>query len=162
MEEKEMKVYEVAFNLVPDIGEENVAKSFGDIKASLESKGASFISEEMPKEINLAYEMKKVRDNKNFYFNKAYFGWIKFEISADKMDEVKELMEKNIDVLRYLIVKTVKENTLAPKKFTETKESTRKRRAPKEESAPINEEEVDAKIDELLDEGDSDESKSEI
>jgi hypothetical protein len=43
---------------------------------------------------------------------KGYFGWIKFQLSSENIDSVKKFLDNNVDVLRYLLIKTVKENTL--------------------------------------------------
>ena len=107
-----MQVYELGFHIVPTIAEEKVANVFGDIKSLLEKNGAVFISEEYPKMRPLAYTMFKNEAGKNEKFNFAYFGWVKYELSKEAAAEVKEVLEKNKEVLRFLVLKTVRENTL--------------------------------------------------
>jgi ribosomal protein S6 len=112
-----MQVYELGFHIVPTIAEEKVANVFGDIKSLLEKNGAVFISEEYPKMRPLAYTMFKNEAGKNEKFNFAYFGWVKFDLGKEEIAEVKEKLEKNKEILRFLIIKTVRENTLYGQKL---------------------------------------------
>lgn len=107
-----MQVYELGFHIVPTIAEEKVANVFGDIKSLLEKNGAVFISEEYPKMRPLAYTMFKNEAGKNEKFNFAYFGWVKYDLPKESAAEVKEKLEKNKEILRFLVIKTVRENTL--------------------------------------------------
>ena len=52
--ESRLDVYEVGYLLVPTIAEENVGGEVTTLKDNLSSNGASFISEEFPKFIDLA------------------------------------------------------------------------------------------------------------
>jgi len=86
---------------------------------------------------------------------KAYFGWIKFELEPDSVLQLKENLEQNDSLLRFLIIKTVRENTLVPKKPLAKTGSYKKRREPvatKEEKVEkeIDKEAVDKKIEELV------------
>ena len=147
-----MQVYELGLNLLPTIAEENVAAVFGDIKAVLEKSGAVFISEEYPKMRPLAYTMLKNEAGRNEKFNFAYFGWVKYELPKAKAEEVKEEIEKNKNILRFLIVKTVRENTLYSHKIVrkEGEKAETKEEAPVVDVAPMSEEEVDKAVEELV------------
>ncbi|MBP6912095.1 MAG: 30S ribosomal protein S6 [Candidatus Pacebacteria bacterium] len=155
MEEKETKtqVYELSFHLAPEIGDENVAKEFGDIKASIEAEGGVCFSEEMPTLIQLAYEIEKKIDNKKETYNKGYFGWIKFEMSAESLSALKIKLESMNTIVRFLLIKTVKESTLAPKKIVQkidTSASGKRDKRTKDPIVPIDKEEVDREIDALV------------
>ena len=147
-----MQVYELGLNLLSTIAEENVAAVFGDIKAVLEKSGAVFISEEYPKMRPLAYTMFKNEAGRNEKFNFAYFGWVKYELPKAKAEEVKEEIEKNKNILRFLIVKTVRENTLYSHKIVrkEGEKVEAKEEAPVAEVTPMSEEEVDKAVEELV------------
>ena len=108
------------------------------------SFGGEFISEEMPRMMPLAYEMTKVISNVNNRFNDAYFGWIKFEMTTENILNLKAKLDLETNIIRFLITKTVHENTIAQKKFT-PKDGLRKRakKEENEEALPMNEEEVD-------------------
>ena len=110
------KIYEVSFLIVPTIPEEKIAGRFGDLKAYLETKGAVFISEDMPRALELAYEMSRTIANKKTWFNNAYFGWIKCELPPEAIATMSAELERDEDILRFMILSTVRESTLASKK----------------------------------------------
>jgi len=148
-----MQVYELGFHIVPTIAEEKVANVFGDIKSLLEKKGAIFISEEYPKMRPLAYTMFQNEAGKNEKFNFAYFGWVKYELPKEATEEVKEKLEKNKNILRFLVIKTVRENTLYGHKLS--KKENDKIETPvdgviSEEVVMASDEEIDKTIEELV------------
>lgn len=148
--ESKMSVYEIGYILVPTIAEENVGSAVTALKDMLSANGASFISDEYPKMMELAYQMERDIENKKTKFTTGYFGWVKFEIPASAIGAVKDLMDKNESVIRFLLVKTVRESTLAPKRSYTG--GTRKKSTPKDEAKaePINEEVIDKEIDALV------------
>jgi ribosomal protein S6 len=157
MEENEVfapegRIYELGYLLVPTIEEKDTALEVGNIKGLIDNTGAVTISEEFPKLIDLAYEMSRVIENKNNYFTTGYFGWVKFEVDPAKIAEIDAVLKRNEKVIRYMLIKTVRESTMSPKKgFTRTGDT--KRRAPRkegEEALPINNEEIDKQIDALV------------
>lgn len=121
-------IYEVGFHLFPSISPEAVAGKFTAIKSVIEAHGGSFISEEMPKEIPLAYTIEGVQGGTKRKCNTAYFGWIKYEAPVASAPAIKAGIEKNDAILRSLIIKTVRENTMTtpPNKFNrkQVEEST--------------------------------------
>ena len=147
-----MQVYELGLNLLSTIAEENVAAVFGDIKAVLEKSGAVFISEEYPKMRPLAYTIFKNEAGKNEKFNFAYFGWVKYELPKEATFAVKEEVEKNKNVLRSLIIKTVRENTLYSSKLgkKDDKPEGKDESVVVAEVAPVSEAELDKTIEELV------------
>ena len=156
MEEKNIdsRVYEVGYLLVPTLSEEEMPAIYSSLKDTIASLGGEFISDEMPKMINLAYTMNKTIQNVKNRFDNAYFGWVKFFMDAEKVLELKKKLDLNPQVIRFLIVKTVKENTIAAKKFTNRDNTRRKpfsaKREDVEEALPINKEEVDKEIDAMV------------
>ncbi len=155
------QVYELGYHIVSTIAEENVPKEVEILKALVLKDGGSLVSEGEPKLINLAYSMtKSVADTKK-KFNSAYFGWIKFETKSELIPEMKKKLDASASVLRYLLIKTVRENTMfTPKLNTKTpaKEVKEvKEEAPKtkkstktKESKAASVEELDKTIDELV------------
>ena len=156
MEEQniEGRVYELAYLFVPLLAEETVSTAFGDLKGLLEKHGATFIGEEMPKMMELAYQMSRIIDNKKTWFDNAYFGWIKFEIDPSQIKEVEEILARNEQIIRFMTIKTVRENTVASKKVhREYRKRDKVEGEAGEETAPaapINKEEVDKQIDALV------------
>ncbi len=112
----EPRIYEIGYLLSPAIRDEDLEARTNELKDSLINLGASIISEGNPEFIDLAYEMSKVINNKRVRFNQGYFGWVKLEIDPAKMAEMKEVIEKNPLVIRYLLILAVRENTIIGKK----------------------------------------------
>ncbi len=159
MENTKTQIYESSFLLLPTIAEENLMSKYSDLKNALEKVGAVLVSEEIPKMRALAYTFFQNNSGKNTKFNFAYFAWLKYELTTDKAGEVKEILEQNKDILRFLTIKTVRENTLSGYKFNKKEEKTvaedRKDEVLKENKvednkAEVDEVEVDQKIDELV------------
>jgi ribosomal protein S6 len=123
------------------------------LKELVSSLGGIHISDEIPKMIQLAYKMVKVVSNVRNKFNTAYFGWIKFTMDSDKVLELKKKLDLDPNFIRFLILKTVKENTIAAKRFVRG-EIHRKPKTLKNENkeivVPINKEEIDKEIDAMV------------
>lgn len=112
----EPRIYEIGYLLSPAIRDEDLTVRETELKESLTKLGATIISEGAPEFIDLAYEMSRVIDNKRVRFNQGYFGWFKIEIDPSKMVEAKEILDKNTLLIRYLLISTVRENTVIGKK----------------------------------------------
>ncbi|MGH7249438.1 MAG: 30S ribosomal protein S6 [Minisyncoccia bacterium] len=147
------RVYELGYLLVPTIAEEDVPVTYGNIKDLISSHSGMTISDEMPRTRELAYSMSKVVANVRSKWNTAYFGWIKFSMDAGNITELKKKLDLDPNIIRFLIIKTVKENTIASKRFGRS-DVQRKPRAPRNEggepTAPINKEEIDKEIEALV------------
>lgn len=144
-------VYEVGFHVVPTVSPENLPKEVDAIKAVLGGAKATIISEEFPKLRNLAYTMIKAVGPARHRFDTAYFGWIKFEGSADAVAELKKTLDASEKIIRHLIIKTVRENTLyGPKILPQEKEAAPKEDAKESAEAPATSEEIDKSIDKLV------------
>ncbi len=112
------QVYELGYHIVSTVAEENLPKEVEALKEVVLQDGGSLVSEGEPKLINLAYSMtKSVADTKK-KFDTAYFGWIKFETESELMTAIKKALDANPHILRYILIKTVRENTLYVPKLT--------------------------------------------
>lgn len=116
MKEDRMQVYEIGYLLVPSVPEEKVSAEVENLKAILSKKGAEFIGQEAPELITLAYTMVKKIGPSNHRFDKGYFGWFKFELSSKEIESIKKSFEENPNMLRMLLINTIKENTYLGKK----------------------------------------------
>lgn len=112
----EPKVYEIGFLLSPAIREEDLDTFVEKIKASITENGGLEIAEGRAEYIDLAYPMQKDIENKRHTYTQAYFGWIKFDMAPDKIAEVKKAVESLQEVIRILLINTVRENTIISKK----------------------------------------------
>ena len=150
-----LQVYELGYHIVSTVAEENVPKEVETLKAIVLKDGGSLVSEGEPKLINLAYSMTKSVADAKKKFNTAYFGWIKFETKSELMPMIKKAVDQNPHVLRYLLIKTVRENTLYTPKLNV--KAPAKEEAPKakksiktEEKKATSIEDLDKTIDELV------------
>ena len=150
--ENKVGVYEVGYIMLPSIAEENLAGEVTSFKDMLAEHGVTFISDEHPKMMELAYEMSRSIANKKQKFSYGYFGWVKFECTGIQAKVIKDILDKNEKLVRYLLTKTVRENTMSPKRpYGKTEGGMKRKFTPKEEvSTPINEETIDKEIDALV------------
>ena len=146
------KIYELGYILVSSLPDEKIAEEVGSIKTLLAKNGAELVSSEDPILIDLAYPMVKVVSAQRQKYSRGYFGWVKFEGEPEALSEIKKALDLSTTVLRYMIVKTVRENTLLNGKMVLRKEE-REEMAPEEvgdevlaESAEV----LDKSIDDLV------------
>jgi ribosomal protein S6 len=153
------KVYEVGYHLVSSIAEENILAEVEKIKQILNKENATIISEENPKLRPLAYTIKKAFGGVYKKFDKAYFGFIKFSLTeGGDITKIDSFMKSNESILRYIVIKTVRENTMFyPKSLSfvdkEVKfklEKSEKAEREVKEVKPASIEEIDKSIDELV------------
>ena len=121
-ENNKMTVYEVSYLFLPNISEEQIVGKVLALKEMIKSLGGILISDENPIYIELAYEMTKIVLTTRHKVQSGYFGWIKFEVSSEQIGSIKKSLDSNDNILRYLIIKTVRENTLLSGKMILKKE----------------------------------------
>lgn len=113
--ETELRVYEVGYLLIPYVQESEIAAEVGHIKEHIEKAGGVVFSEETPRMLALAYPMFKIFSNKKTKFENAYFGWVKFDGEPASVAKIKKSLDAEANVLRFTIMKTIRENTLIRK-----------------------------------------------
>ena len=109
------KVYELGIHLLPTLSEADVQIEFSKIKSNIEKLEGEIISESIPRMFKLSYEIPKTIKAQKKWYETAFFGWVKFELDASKLAVFEKFVKELEDTLRYLIVKTVRENTLVAK-----------------------------------------------
>ncbi len=115
----EEKIYEVGYHIISSVAEENIPAEVEKIKAYLAKEKAIIISEEAPKLRPLAYSIKKGFGGIYKTYDKAYFGFIKFELTEEgDVRNIDLAMKNNDSILRYIVIKTVRENTMYSPKIT--------------------------------------------
>ena len=145
------QIYEVGYHLVSSVAEENVGKEVEAIKALLDK--SEIIAEENPKLIDLAYTITKQIGGLRRKYDKAYFGWVKFEFSPEEALVLKKKLDAMDNILRYLLIKTVRENTLCGAKLLAEEVAKKKAVIKKEEvkeKGTASAEEIDKSIEELI------------
>lgn len=145
-----VSVYEVGYIMVPTVAEENLGGEVTTFKDTLSEHGVTFISDEYPKMMELAYEMSRSIANKKQKFSYGYFGWVKFECTTAQAKVIKDMLDKNEKLVRYLMIKTVRENTMSSKRPYGKTDGVKRRTTKSEETGPINEEVIDKEIDALV------------
>ena len=157
-ETDEPRVYELSYHLLPTIAEGDLVVENDAVKKMITDLGGLPITEEAPELIDLAYAMDKIIKNKREIFHRGYFGWIKFDIAADQMEALKTALDTHEKVLRFLLIKTVRQDTRAAKKFMQTKP----RRAPRttatppaaptkpEDQKPVDDKQLDKELDKIV------------
>ena len=111
-----LKVYEVGYLLLSNIEDTKTQEESLKIRDIIEKNKGQFLSEGTPKMTNLTYPMVKSILGKKQKFDNAYFGWIKFEGTSDFVKEIKISLDKFDNILRYILITTVKENVIVPAK----------------------------------------------
>jgi ribosomal protein S6 len=152
--EGSQRVYEVGYLLLPSIPEERLSENSDAIKKMISDVSGTIISQGDPQFRNLSYEMVKTIGTRNEKFRTAYFGWIKFETDAENIAPLQEKLKMTDAILRFLLIKTVREDTLSS--FARAEEMAVESdgedvSAPESEADTVApDEEIDKSIDELV------------
>lgn len=133
------RVYELSYLLMPTLSDDLAAERVAEIKKFIADRGGEEIVSGDPERIDLAYTMIKVIDNKNIRVAEAFFGWTKFTLDPELLVELRAMLEAHNDLIRYLLFKTVKENTYIVRKNP--------RRRTRSEDGAVEGEAVDPMID---------------
>lgn len=146
------KIYEIGFHVVSTVAEDELGARVTAVRDAIEAAGGRVIADGYPKYLDLAYPMVKMSANKRSVHHSAYFGWIKFESPASSAKRLNEMLAKDDFILRYILVKTVREDTMAPKKvFLKKRQGTEGQAPAKVEEKPaLSEEELDKTIEGLV------------
>lgn len=115
-------VYEISYILLPNLSAEESLKELSSLQKNVVDNGGEVIAFENPVMIDLAYPMTKVTTSSRTKCQKGYFGYLKFEIESASVADVKKYAESNANIVRFLIIKTVRENTLLNGKLSLKKE----------------------------------------
>src|SRR3989344_4596924 len=150
----ESQIYELGYHLVPTVSETDLSQEVAKLQNIITDAHGSIISESFPEMRGLAYEIAKRVDTNYSRFNKAYFGWIKFEAIGSSIEDIDKKLKLNLSVLRFILVKTVRENTMFTPKIVsprrEHKEDGLVKEAEPVLKTPISEEEIDKSIEALI------------
>jgi ribosomal protein S6 len=147
-------IYEVGFHLVPTIAEDGVGAAVERVRQII-GTDAEFISEGYPQKMQLAYVVERAAQGKREKYGEAWFGWIKFAQTREKLPAIEAALNASREVLRSLIIETVREDITPPKTravfgSNELEGKTiKKPQAPAEKSAEVSEAELDKSIDAL-------------
>lgn len=151
------RIYEVGYLVLPTVEEGNLDGVVGEIRSFIEKAKGSFIAEGAPVSMKLAYPMYVNNGGKRTQYDRAYFGWIKFEVDGATALTLRDMLRNNASILRSIIFKTVREDTravarravLREVRRTDTIESHPKKGAD-ESAGVVSEEALDKSIEQLI------------
>ena len=149
------RIYEVGYHIVPSFKEEDLEGVIGAIRSVIEKSGGSFISEGAPALTRLAFPVAIKSRGKSDEYDRAYFGWIKFEASVSTVDALEAALKRDPAILRYLVFRTVREETRARVKLATIRDVRRTDTLkpaltkPEVSGEPVNEEELDKALNTL-------------
>lgn len=156
--EKQSLVYELGYHLVPSLGEDDLALRVTELQKAITAEGGSVISEGQPQSYTLAYTMRKMREGRWDRYDTTFFGWIRFEAPAEAILVLKDALDHNLNLVRYLLIK-LDPIALAPEPVrAPRRESTEvvvepkalEKKQEEEESGEVSEEELDKQIEQLI------------
>ena len=153
-----VETYELGYHLVPSLSEEDLALRVTELQKAITAAGGSVISEGSPQPYTLTYTMNKLRAGKWDKYDTSFFGWVRFEAVAGVMVALREELDHNEHLIRYLLIKLSKA-ALAPEPVRKPRrESTEvdvepkeiKKPQAKEEKGEVSEKELDEQIEQLI------------
>lgn len=147
-EETLSRTYELGYLITPTTPEVEVPDAVAKLKSFIENLGGKILAEGETEFIDLAYTMEKNVASKKMKWSQAYFGWIKFDSAPENLESLKKSLDSNLDLIRYILVKTSVENTIVFKK--PKVEAKREAFLTDEELAAL-EEATDEMVDEIKD-----------
>ncbi|MCB9805989.1 30S ribosomal protein S6 [Candidatus Nomurabacteria bacterium] len=112
-------LYEVAFNIIPTLGDDGATKTFEQAKKAVEKVKVETLIESSPALLPLKYTMSKTVDSKKQKHNTAYFAWVKFDADPSQIESLKEELDHITGILRYMVIKTEKETNLSANEVAE-------------------------------------------
>jgi len=151
----ERPVYEVGFHIVPTVAESEIGSVLEKIRAALAKGDAEIIKEEFPVKKVLAYVIERAATGKREKYSESYFGFIKFATDKEAVVEFNKALHAMNEVLRFLIIQTVREDSVAPRRavFSSDRlegETIKKPASAPEAVAEVSYEELNKSIDALV------------
>ena len=156
--DKKTVLYELGYHLVPSLGEDDLALRVTDLQKAITAEGGSVKSEGEPQAFTLAYPMRKMTGGRWNHYDSTFFGWVRFESESKAMSALKDELDHNEHVVRYIIVKLdpdvlttesiVKARPEVREVETEPKELVKKQ--DEEKKVEVSEEELDKEIEQLI------------
>ena len=155
---KDPRVYEIGYLLLPTLSEEEAVEATDKVRKIITDATGLPLAEEKANLMTLAYSMSKTIDNVPKSFTQAYFGWIKFDVTPDRIAAINLACGAFLPMLRHLCIATVREDTRAKRARRAPSSRTSKSRdtitgsdavSEKADVAPMDIAKVDKEIEEL-------------
>ncbi|HRH24254.1 MAG TPA: hypothetical protein PK109_01530 [Candidatus Paceibacterota bacterium] len=139
----ELRVYELGFHIDPELGTEEVKKTYQAIRTLAEA--GSIVAEGEPTKIPLAYTISRSETSGRRDFDSSFFAWIAYEATGEGHNKVLEAAGADKRIFRFLDIRTDKE---AAKHSAEMHEIMAKME-PVETEEEVSDAELDAALKEV-------------
>lgn len=100
MTDVDVRTYEIAYLINPDIPEDGVFGEAGKITGAIQDVHGLVGRIEEPKKRKLAYAIEKARN--------AYFGWTTFTVAPERLPDIEKRLRAEAAITRFIIVEEVK------------------------------------------------------
>jgi ribosomal protein S6 len=137
----EVRVYELAFHLDPELSETEAVKTFEAIRDAAVA-GGTLVAEGAPEKVQLAYTISRSDNAGRRDFDAAHFAWVAYEGNGACHEAALETVKGDKRVIRFLDIRTDKD---AAKHSAEVSEMRRK--MPEAAEAPVSDTELDAALE---------------
>lgn len=150
-----LRIYEIGYHISPAVKEEDLEKVVTSIRSVVEKQGGTFIAEGAPSLTKLSYEMAGQEGGKRVDYDRAHFGWLKFEAPSTVAAALEGALKADKSVLRHIVFQTVREETRARLKAPTLREVRRTdtlKSAPRREeaaAAPVSEEQLEKALENI-------------
>lgn len=164
-DERERRIYEFSYLLAPTLDESGRSSALDALRGYVEGEQGTIINETYPELLDLAYAMDYQVAGKRTEVETAYFGWMFLELLPEDMEALKEKIDHDQNIVRYLLLTSTRELATAPSTINfkrgvaspqkwevEEKEEETKEESEEEPKEEMSEEEVDQAIDDLVSE----------
>lgn len=159
-EEAESRIYEIGYLIVPTVPESELSREVTALKDALDREKTALISQEFPKLRQLAYPMHKraglsangsAEAGEGYQkYTSGYFGWVKFEAAPGSALRVERDLKEFPHLLRYLLIKTVREHTLTLGRPRAERRERKKAPQGTPAGTPVSEAELDKSLEKLI------------
>jgi ribosomal protein S6 len=113
---EDTRTYELSFILVPTVPESEVDQKVAELKNAITALEGTIGAEGTTEFIDLAYRIEKNVKSKKMKWNQGYFGWMKFTAAPEALEALKKVLDGNLELMRYMLIKTSAENLVQFKK----------------------------------------------
>jgi len=143
----ENKPYELAYLLVRELTDELAVATVTDIVKHIESLGGKLLAQDGPEMRELAYSVTRTQTGKKTEYTHAYFGWVRFELSAKEQLALKLWLATNKNILRSMTMSVSRSTPTAPLRRAPRRPSIVKTEAPVPELSSA---EIDEQVERLI------------
>lgn len=104
-----IQVYELGYLILPSLAEDAISGVVDKLKGVVTKAGGNIFESEDPFKTELSYTMTKTIGASRYVVNEAYIGWMKFELSPEAVEGVKDELDKADELVRLLLMKAPRE-----------------------------------------------------